>query len=98
MNEDEVKFMKGNGFDSLDVEFYEAKNYKNRIPKLKISLEKSENIYNKFLIERDNFDKEVINLAILKIKNYTKYPYDQDLEKEAEIAVEYLMNLNNQYL
>ena len=98
MNEDEIKFMKGNGFDSLSVKFYEARNCKDRILNLEISLEKSENIYDKFLIDRDGFNKEVVNLAILKVKNYIKYPYDQDLVKEAEIAVGYLMNLNKSLL
>ena len=98
MNQDEVKFMKGNGVDSLDVKFWEARSCKDRILNLKISLEKSENIYKKFLIEREGFDKKVIDLAILKVENYIKYPYDQDLEKEAEIAVGYLMYINKDLL
>jgi hypothetical protein len=98
MNKEDIEFLKGNGFNSIDVAFGETKNCNSRVKKLSISLDKTKELYSEHLLDRDGFYQDVVNKAIEKIEDYIKAPENKELEIEAEIAVGYLLDLNNSLL
>lgn len=90
MNKEDVEFLKYNGFDSLLVTFNATKRDKEKVESLKADLEKTEELYLKYLKNHDGFNESLMNRAIEKIKSYIREPNNEVFEEEAEIAIVYL--------
>lgn len=98
--EDKIKinFLKGNGFDSLDVRFAQS------LKKPGISMDLLSNAVKKleaiYFLEDNNIPKEkkgAINLALLNIEQYIENYKDSYCKNKAEMSVGYLIYINKMY-
>lgn len=107
LTKEEKKFLLGNGFNSLDIEFINADLGVNRIPRLEIAIEELEAIYlREFDGENLNpyYDERLAKTAISKIKEFIELKKAKNIKGrpkenvyiEAKMAVYSLMHMNSE--